>query len=68
MICVLQERNSKYYNYTLSVNGRAQKHGADYNTDYLTDVLVRNIKFTQNHLDPKAVKYIIVFLFRLICL
>uniref|UniRef100_A0A8C5GWH1 N-acetylglucosamine-6-sulfatase n=1 Tax=Gouania willdenowi TaxID=441366 RepID=A0A8C5GWH1_GOUWI len=33
------ERNSKYYNYTLSVNGKPQKHGADYSKDYLTDVL-----------------------------
>uniref|UniRef100_A0A665VPT7 N-acetylglucosamine-6-sulfatase n=1 Tax=Echeneis naucrates TaxID=173247 RepID=A0A665VPT7_ECHNA len=33
------EKNSKYYNYTLSVNGKAQKHGADYSKDYLTDVL-----------------------------
>lgn len=36
----LQERNSKYYNYTLSVNGRAQRHGQNYSEDYLTDVLV----------------------------
>uniref|UniRef100_A0AAQ5WZS7 N-acetylglucosamine-6-sulfatase n=1 Tax=Amphiprion ocellaris TaxID=80972 RepID=A0AAQ5WZS7_AMPOC len=34
-----QEKNSKYYNYTLSVNGKAQKHGAEYSKDYLTDVL-----------------------------
>uniref|UniRef100_A0A7N8XAN8 N-acetylglucosamine-6-sulfatase n=1 Tax=Mastacembelus armatus TaxID=205130 RepID=A0A7N8XAN8_9TELE len=34
-----QEKNSKYYNYTLSLNGKAQKHGADYSKDYLTDVL-----------------------------
>ncbi|XP_072309833.1 N-acetylglucosamine-6-sulfatase [Eucyclogobius newberryi] len=33
------EKNSKYYNYTLSVNGKPQKHGYDYNKDYLTDVL-----------------------------
>uniref|UniRef100_A0A7N8XV37 N-acetylglucosamine-6-sulfatase n=1 Tax=Mastacembelus armatus TaxID=205130 RepID=A0A7N8XV37_9TELE len=33
------EKNSKYYNYTLSLNGKAQKHGADYSKDYLTDVL-----------------------------
>ncbi|XP_063073693.1 N-acetylglucosamine-6-sulfatase [Engraulis encrasicolus] len=36
------ERNSKYYNYTLSVNGRAQKHGQNYSLDYLTDVLANN--------------------------
>ncbi|KAG7232235.1 hypothetical protein INR49_009388 [Caranx melampygus] len=33
------EKNSKYYNYTLSVNGKPQRHGADYSRDYLTDVL-----------------------------
>ncbi|XP_039224890.1 N-acetylglucosamine-6-sulfatase-like isoform X2 [Crotalus tigris] len=33
------EKNSKYYNYTLSVNGKARKHGANYSMDYLTDVL-----------------------------
>lgn len=41
IFCFFQEKNSKYYNYTLSVNGKAQKHGADYSKDYLTDVLVR---------------------------
>lgn len=46
-----QEKNSKYYNYTLSVNGKAQKHGADYSKDYLTDVLVRHdtVNLIQNH-------------------
>lgn len=33
------ERNSKYYNYTLSVNGKSRKHGGNYSMDYLTDVL-----------------------------
>ncbi|XP_015208811.2 N-acetylglucosamine-6-sulfatase isoform X1 [Lepisosteus oculatus] len=33
------EKNSKYYNYTLSVNGKARKHGENYSKDYLTDVL-----------------------------
>lgn len=37
-----QEKNSKYYNYTLSVNGKARRHGENYSVDYLTDVLVRN--------------------------
>ena len=34
--------NSKYYNYTLSVNGKPEHHGDDYTTDYLTDVLRRH--------------------------
>ncbi|KAM9402901.1 N-acetylglucosamine-6-sulfatase [Salvelinus alpinus] len=33
------ERNSRYYNYTLSVNGKLKKHGGNYSEDYLTDVL-----------------------------
>ncbi|KAL6057969.1 hypothetical protein STEG23_015837 [Scotinomys teguina] len=33
------ERNSKYYNYTLSINGKARRHGENYSVDYLTDVL-----------------------------
>ncbi|XP_054624412.1 N-acetylglucosamine-6-sulfatase isoform X2 [Dunckerocampus dactyliophorus] len=42
------EKNSKYYNYTLSVNGKAQKHGADYDKDYLTDVLANmSLSFLQ---------------------
>lgn len=32
--------NSRYYNYTLSVDGKRQDHGDDYHLDYLTDVLV----------------------------
>jgi hypothetical protein len=32
--------NSRYYNYTLSVDGQARDHGDDYHLDYLTDVLV----------------------------
>ena len=31
--------NSKYYNYSLSINGREEKHGDDYDNDYLTDVI-----------------------------
>ena len=32
--------NSRYYNYTLSVNGQPEKHGDSYGPDYLTDLLV----------------------------
>lgn len=32
--------NSVYYDYTLSANGKPEKHGDTYSTDYLTDVLV----------------------------
>ncbi|XP_059351288.1 N-acetylglucosamine-6-sulfatase-like isoform X4 [Daphnia carinata] len=35
--------NSRYYNYTLSVDGRRRDHGEDYHRDYLTDVLVCNM-------------------------
>ncbi|KAG8577988.1 hypothetical protein GDO81_010349 [Engystomops pustulosus] len=33
------EKNSKYYNYTLSENGKARNFGQNYSVDYLTDVL-----------------------------
>ncbi|XP_062862609.1 N-acetylglucosamine-6-sulfatase [Trichomycterus rosablanca] len=43
------EKNSKYYNYTLSENGHAQKHGQNYSEDYLTDVLAnKSIDFLQS--------------------
>ncbi|XP_037074816.1 N-acetylglucosamine-6-sulfatase-like [Pollicipes pollicipes] len=32
--------NSRYYNYTLSVNGTARRHGDSYADDYFTDVIV----------------------------
>ncbi len=39
-IVLFQVHNSVYYNYTLSVNGKAEKHGDSYATDYLTDIIV----------------------------
>ena len=32
---------SRYYDYTLSINGQAEQHGQDYEIDYLTDVIRR---------------------------
>ena len=29
----------RYYNYTLSINGKKEEHGDNYTTDYLTDVI-----------------------------
>uniref|UniRef100_A0A8D3C6X0 N-acetylglucosamine-6-sulfatase n=1 Tax=Scophthalmus maximus TaxID=52904 RepID=A0A8D3C6X0_SCOMX len=38
--------NSQYYNYTLSVNGKEEKHTDSYEKDYLTDLIAnRSLKF-----------------------
>jgi len=42
--------NSKYYNYTLSINGKARHHGDTYSADYLTDVLRRHaVRFLDSY-------------------
>ncbi|KAH3877270.1 N-acetylglucosamine-6-sulfatase-like [Dreissena polymorpha] len=41
--------NSVYYNYTLSVNGKAERHGDNYENDYLTDLIHRRgVEFLKN--------------------
>ncbi|XP_075963576.1 glucosamine (N-acetyl)-6-sulfatase (Sanfilippo disease IIID), b [Anarhichas minor] len=41
--------NSQYYNYTLSVNGKEQKHGDSYESDYLTDLITnRSLHFLED--------------------
>ncbi|XP_041460056.1 N-acetylglucosamine-6-sulfatase-like isoform X2 [Lytechinus variegatus] len=38
--------NSRYYNFSLSVNGKEEVHGDDYHKDYLTDIINnRSIEF-----------------------
>lgn len=55
---VSQERNSKYYNYTLSVNGKAQRHGENYSEDYLTDVLVSSAPPYPKHITISWIRWI----------
>ncbi|XP_075551497.1 N-acetylglucosamine-6-sulfatase-like isoform X1 [Dermacentor variabilis] len=46
--------NSVYYNYTLSVNGTAEKHGDSPNKDYLTDVLrAKALTFLEGRVDQR---------------
>ncbi|XP_034977101.1 N-acetylglucosamine-6-sulfatase isoform X1 [Zootoca vivipara] len=45
--------NSKYYNYTLSVNGHEEKHGEHYEEDYLTDIITnRSLQFLEKLSHP----------------
>lgn len=51
--------NSRYYNYTLSANGKPVKHGDTYSADYLTDILVSTAEIMV------AVSFIIDIIFSL---
>ena len=45
---------SRYYNYTLSVNGKAEQHGPNYEKDYLTDVISRKaLDWLKDHRNSK---------------
>ncbi|KAL1477519.1 hypothetical protein MTO96_035667 [Rhipicephalus appendiculatus] len=46
--------NSVYYNYTLSINGTAEKHGDNPKEDYLTDVLrAKALTFLERRADQR---------------
>ncbi|EMP26269.1 N-acetylglucosamine-6-sulfatase [Chelonia mydas] len=48
-----QVGNSRYYNYTLSVNGQEEQHGQRYQDDYLTDLITnRSLEFLQKWSRP----------------
>jgi len=47
--------NSRYYNYSLSVNGTEEKHGDKYEDDYLTDVIRKKAsKFLSSQFDSNS--------------
>ena len=49
--------NSVYYNYSMSVNGKKEKHGDDYSSDYFIDIVKnRSLEFMQDQHDRKTGK------------
>jgi extracellular sulfatase Sulf len=43
-------KNSRFYNYTLNVNGRLERHGNSYEHDYFTDVVAnRSLEYIEEH-------------------
>ena len=35
-------KNSRYYNYSLNINGKIVRHNSDYKKDYFTDLMARD--------------------------
>ena len=53
--------NSKYYEYTVSNNGVAEKHGSDYHKDYFTDrVANRSLEFMATALEQRTPFFMMV--------
>lgn len=53
--------NSRYYNYTISRNGKPEQHGDNFTLDYYTDVIKRDsVKFINNQADNKTPLFMVI--------
>ncbi|XP_019757678.1 extracellular sulfatase SULF-1 homolog isoform X1 [Dendroctonus ponderosae] len=57
--------NSKYYNYSLNMNGQTRRHGFEYEKDYYTDVIARDsinfIRHSKKQYPNKPIMLVLAF-------
>lgn len=57
--------NSRYYNYSINLNGRRVRHGADYDRDYYTDLIANDsvsfLRQSKQYFSRKPVMLVLSF-------